>query len=101
MPPLRIGARHVGEQRTATPNIRTKKHWKMAGKRSAAVMRDERREAVTLNERRQLGGVLDSESGRNIHSSVYRSCSAASLRRRTIMTWVWAARGWRRPKCRH
>src|SRR5580658_6294555 len=100
MPPLRIGPRHVGEKRALRPGLRMEKHRHMAGKRRRAVVGDEGREAVALNERGDFAGVLHSESGWNIHNSLYRKSPAASLPRLAIMTWVWAARAWTRPKFR-
>jgi hypothetical protein len=75
MRPLRVGACHVGNECTVTSNTRTEKYRKMAGKWSVAVVGDERREAVALDKRCELAGVLNSESGRNIHSNTLQACS--------------------------
>jgi hypothetical protein len=57
----------VGNERAVTADIGTEKHRKMAGERSSAVMGDESGEALSLNKRSEFAGVLNSESGWNIH----------------------------------
>ena len=62
MLPLRIGARHVRQERAVTAVLRVIEHRKMAGKRSAgsaAVVSDERGEAVMPYKRSDFGSVLN------------------------------------------
>ena len=68
--PLRVGPRHMGNQRAMAPTIRTVEHRQMAGKRRGPIVSDERGEAVELDKRRELAGVLNSKSGRNIHRKI-------------------------------